>query len=76
MVVGMVKRKRLEGGNQIFTSGGTISWTQSFGGASVSINATGINDGGEWDSEWWFSYSGSLPALGTKQKLHTKRTEE
>ena len=63
------KKKRLEGGNQIFTSGGTISWTQSFGGASVSINATGINDGGEWDSEWWFSYSGSLPALGTKQNF-------
>ena len=43
------------------------------GGASVSINATGINDGGEWDSEWWFT--SGVSALGTKQN-YTKRTEK
>lgn len=54
------KKKRLEGGNKYFNSGATRS--VSFNG--FTVNVTPINDGGEWDSEWWISSAPSNPTIG------------
>jgi len=56
----------VEAGNLFFNSAGTQTYNVSVGGATVTFNVTAINDGGEFDTEWWVSgFSGSLPAAGT-----------
>jgi len=54
------KKVRNEGGNKYFNSGSTRS--VSFNG--FTVNVTPINDGGEWDSEWWISSAPSNPTIG------------
>ena len=55
-----------EGGNQIFDSGSTRKKTVKFDGGSLVIKAEPINDGGEYDSNWYIeSFTGSLPSIGS-----------
>ena len=55
-----------EGGNAIFNSMGTRTWTITKGDATITMRAEPINDGGEYDSNWYiFQVSGTLPPVGT-----------
>lgn len=54
-----------EGGAQIFSNGTTQSFTTSNSGITVNVSVTPINDGNDWDSEWWISsWTGTAP-IGT-----------
>ncbi len=55
-----------EGGNAIFDSGSTRTKTVKFDGGELVLKAEPINDGGEYDSDWYISsFTGSLPSIGT-----------
>lgn len=58
-----------EGGNKYWTNGSQRTQTFSFGSASVTIVADPINDNGEWDTDWWSYWSGTLPSVGTEQNF-------
>jgi len=54
-----------EGGAQIFSNSTTQSITTSSGGITVNVSVTPINDGNDWDSEWWISSWTGTAAVGT-----------
>ena len=54
-----------EGGAQIFSNSTTQSITTSSGGVTVNVSVTPINDGNDWDSEWWISSWTGTAAVGT-----------
>lgn len=55
-----------EGGNAIFDSGSTRTKTVKFDGGELVLKAEPINDGGEYDSDWYISsFTGSLPPIGS-----------
>lgn len=55
-----------EGGNAIFNSTDTRTYTITKGGATITVVAEVINDGGEYDSNWYISsWTGELPDIGT-----------
>lgn len=58
-----------EGGNKYWSSGGTRTQTFSFGSATVTVKAQPINDDGEWDTDFWTYWTGTLPAIGTEQSF-------
>ena len=54
-----------EGGAQIFSNSTTQSFTTSNSGITVNVSVTPIDDGNDWDSEWWISsWTGTAP-VGT-----------
>ena len=54
-----------EGGAQIFSNNTTQSFTTSNSGITVNVSVTPIDDGNDWDSEWWISsWTGNAP-VGT-----------
>ena len=54
-----------EGGAQIFSNNTTQSFTTSNSGITVNVSVTPIDDGNDWDSEWWISsWTGTAP-VGT-----------
>lgn len=55
------------GGNRIWNNGSQRTQTFSFGGASVTIVADPYDDDGEWDTDWWAYFTGTLPSVGTEQ---------
>ena len=55
-----------EGGNAIFNSTDTRTYTITKGGATITVVAEVINDGGEYDSNWYISsWTGELHDIGT-----------
>tara|TARA_B100000401_G_scaffold25586_1_gene15275 strand:+ start:158 stop:4507 length:4350 start_codon:yes stop_codon:yes gene_type:complete len=53
------------GGNDIWNSTSTKTYTASLGAATVTITVEPYDDNGEYDSMWYATYTGVLPAVGT-----------
>ena len=55
-----------EGGNAIFNSAETRTYTIQKGGATITVVAEVIDDGGEYDTNWYISsWTGELPDIGS-----------
>jgi len=52
------------GGNKIFNSAGTRTFSTTFGSADITVNIEVYDDNGEFDSRWYATYTGELPAVG------------
>tara|TARA_A100001388_G_scaffold22511_1_gene14740 strand:+ start:453 stop:4841 length:4389 start_codon:yes stop_codon:yes gene_type:complete len=54
------------GGNKIYTSAGNRTYSASLGSANITVNVEVYNDNGEFDTRWYCTYTGDLPAVGTE----------
>ena len=54
------------GGNSIWNTTSTKTYTATIGSATVTLTVEPFLDGGEYDSNWYATYTGTLPAVGTE----------